>query len=358
MASKVFFTDMTTNPNMNLLQKLELLLKKVQLENIVKEGDFVAIKLHFGEYGNLAFVRPQYVRVIVDYIKRCGGKPFLTDANTLYVGHRSNAVDHIVNAILNGFTYEVVGAPVIVADGLKGTDEVEIEVNGNYVKKAKIGSAIAMADVVVAVTHFKGHEQTGFGGTIKNVGMGSASRRGKLEQHSESKPYVEEEKCVGCGTCVRYCPSGAVRIVEKKARIDYDVCIGCGQCIVVCSYGAMSPRWDSSAEILSKKMVEYTKAVLKDKRAVFVSFIMNVSPDCDCWNMNKPPVAPDIGIAASTDPVALDQACIDLVLKHSHGDPFKSVHPNTDWTVLLAYAEEIGLGTRNYELIEVACNLP
>lgn len=356
MPAKVYFTDMTTNPNMNMLQKLELLLKKVELEKIIEKGKFVAVKLHFGEYGNLAFIRPQYVKVIVDQIKKLGGKPFLTDANTLYTGHRSNAVDHLINAYLNGFTYEVTGAPVIIADGLRGSDEVKVRIDGKYVKEAKIGAAIALSDVIVAVTHFKGHEATGFGGTIKNVGMGSASRAGKMEQHSDSKPYVVEEKCVACGTCAKFCPVGAIT-VTKVARIDYDKCIGCGQCIAMCSYGAMSPKWDSSTDSLSKKMAEYAKAVLKDKKAVFISFIMNISPDCDCWNMNKPPVAPDIGIAVSTDPVALDQACIDLVLQKTGKDPFLEVHPNVTWKTQLEYAEEIGLGTREYELVKVACNL-
>lgn len=356
MASKVYFTDMSVSPEMGLLKKLELLLKKVELEKIVEPDHLVAIKLHFGEYGNLSFIRPQYVRIVVDYIKRHGGKPFLTDANTLYKGHRSNAVDHLVNAYLNGFTPEVVGAPVIIADGLRGSDEVEIPIDGEYIKEAKVGSAVALADAIVALTHFKGHEQTGFGGALKNLGMGAASRVGKLEQHSDSKPYVQEENCVACRMCERHCPTGAIT-VDRVARIDYEKCIGCGECIAMCIYGAMSPKWDSSAELLSRKIAEYTLATLKGKKAAFVSFLTHISPDCDCWHINKPPVVSDIGIAASTDPVALDQACIDLVLKRAGKDPFLEVHPTVDWRIQLEHAERIGLGNRSYELVEVACNL-
>ncbi|WP_228369028.1 MULTISPECIES: DUF362 domain-containing protein [Pseudothermotoga] len=352
----VYFTDMSTNGNVNLLKKVELLLEKIGLEKIIIRDKFVAVKLHFGEYGNLAFIRPQYIKVIVDQVKKFGGKPFLTDSNTLYRGHRSNAVDHLLNAYLNGFSYEVVGAPIVIADGLRGSDEMRIRIDKTYVKEAKIGSAIALADVLIAVTHFKGHEQTGFGGVLKNVGMGSASRAGKLEQHSESKPVVASEKCVACRMCERNCPVNAIT-VSKFAAINYDVCIGCGQCIAMCNYGAMVPKWDSSSEILSKKMAEYTYAVLKDKKSVFISFIMDISPDCDCWHTNRPPIAPDIGIAASTDPVALDQACIDLVVQSTGGDPFLKVHPKVTWKTQLEYAENLGLGSRQYELVKVACNL-
>ncbi|RKX45903.1 MAG: 4Fe-4S ferredoxin [Thermotogae bacterium] len=356
MLSKVYFTDMSTSPEMGLLKKLELLLKKVGLEKVIEPDHLVAVKLHFGEYGNLSHIRPQYARVVVDYIKRFKGKPFLTDANTLYKGHRSNAVDHILNAYLNGFTPEVVGAPVIIADGLRGSDEVEIKIDGEYVKEAKVGAAVALADTLVVLTHFKGHEQTGFGGALKNVGMGAASRIGKLEQHSDSKPYVREENCVACRMCEKHCPENAI-IVEKVAKIDYEKCVGCGECIAMCIYGAMSPKWSSSAEILSKKIAEYALAAVKGKKAIFISFLTQISPDCDCWHINKPPVVSDIGFAASSDPVALDQACIDLVLQKAGKDPFLEVHPSVNWKIQLEHAERIGLGSRAYDLVKVACDL-
>ncbi|HEU24221.1 MAG: 4Fe-4S ferredoxin [Mesoaciditoga sp.] len=360
--SVVYFTDMTTTPGMGLLDKLRILIDKAGISKIIKKDDLVAVKIHFGEYGNMAYIRPNYTRVVADRIKALGGKPFLTDANTLYKGSRTNAVDHLWTATVNGFAQEVTGMPVIIADGLRGNDETEIPVDGEYVKNAKIGSAIALADVIIALTHFKGHEQTGFGGTLKNLGMGSASRAGKLEQHSTSKPIVNVDNCTACGMCERYCPTGAVKVVKfengkRYAVIDYDTCIGCGQCVAMCNYGAMVPQWNASSELLSMKIAEYTKAVLKDKKGLFVSFITNVSPDCDCWSINRPPVAPDIGIAASTDPVALDQACIDLVIKNVGKDPFKEVHPDVSWEAQLEHAEKIGLGSRKYELQTVGIAL-
>ena len=361
MKSKVFYTSMRATPEMNLLKKLEILLEKVGISEIINPGELVAIKLHFGEPGNLAFIRPQYVRVVVDKVKSLGGKPFLTDTNTLYHGKRSNAVDHIESALLNGFSYTTVGAPIVIADGLRGNEEVEVEVNLKHIKKAKIGSAIVYADALIALTHFKGHVSTGFGGTLKNVGMGCASRSGKLEQHSTSKPYVDEKRCVACGVCEKNCPVGAIK-VEKHAVIDYDVCIGCGECVAVCIYGGMNPRWDESSDILSEKIAEYAYAVMKIKKdkCIFVSFIIDVSPDCDCASWNDLPIVPNLGILASKDPVALDQACVDLVNKapvlidpKAQGDPFKFVHPNVDWRKQLEHGEEIGLGSREYELVKI-----
>ena len=348
----VYLTDVMTSPGRGLLDKLRVLLDHVGLGEIAVTGDFVAIKIHFGEHGNLAFIRSNYVRVVVDELLKLGANPFVTDANTLYKGSRSNAIDHLRTATLNGFTPEVVGAPVIIADGLRGTDEVDVAVNGDYVKRAKIGSAIALANALVVMTHFKGHEQTGFGGALKNIGMSSAARAGKLEQHSTSKPQVVADNCVACRMCERNCPAGAIT-VNGHAVIDYDLCVGCGQCVAMCNYGAMVPQWDASADLLSRRIAEYAKAAINGKPAVFVSFITQVSPDCDCWSINRPPVAPDIGIAASTDPVALDQACIDLVIEATGEDPFKKAHPEVSWNEQLAHAERIGLGSRRYELEKI-----
>lgn len=350
----VFFTDMETTPQMGLLSKVEALVKRAGLEDVIEAGKLVAIKLHFGEYGNLAYIRPNYLKAIADQIKELGGVPFLTDANTLYKGSRANAVDHMKTASLNGFTMESVGAPVVIADGLRGSDEIDVEIAGEYIKKAKIASAIALADALVVVSHFKGHEQTGFGGALKNIGMGSASRAGKMEQHSESKPVVREANCVACGMCERNCPTGAIT-VQRVARIDYDLCIGCGQCIAMCNYGAMSAGPGGTPESLSKKIAEYALAASKGKKALYISFINNVSPDCDCWHINRPPVVEDIGIVASRDPVALDKACIDLVIKRLGYDPFEKAHPGITWHHQLEHAESIGLGKTTYRLQKVAC---
>ncbi len=370
--SKVFFTDLRTTPKMNLLDKLEKLLERTGIKNIDFKDKLTAIKIHFGEPGNLAYIRPNYASKLVHIVKKLGGKPFLTDANTLYSGRRSNCVDHLESAYENGFNPLATGCHVIIADGLKGVDYREIKIDQELCKTAKIGSAIAESDILISMTHFKGHEMTGFGGTLKNLGMGCASVGGKLEQHSTSKPNIKTEKCISCGQCLKNCAHDAIVWDEnKKAKIVTDNCVGCGQCIVVCPAGAVRVLWEAASELLNKKIAEYTYAAIKGKQCLHISFIMNVSPDCDCWNSNDVPLVPDIGIAASFDPVALDMACVDLVngapiiygskltdSHHEHGeligeDKFSYVHPNTDWRIGLKHAEKIGVGSMEYELIKI-----
>jgi uncharacterized Fe-S center protein len=352
-----------------MYDKLEKLLKKAGIGELDVKDKLVAIKIHFGEPGNLAYIRPNYAARIVKKIKELGGKPFLTDCNTLYYGRRSNAIDHLEAAMENGFNRIAVGCDVIIADGLTGTDMTEIPIDQKHVKTAKIGTVIADADAIISVNHFKGHEQTGFGGAIKNIGMGCGSRKGKMEMHSASKPEIKEENCVACGICIRNCPEKAITYNQRhKAQINYDMCIGCGQCVASCHYSAARANYDQSAEILNEKMAEYALAVLKNKPHFHINFILNVSPDCDCFDVNDQALVPDIGIAASYDPVALDRACVDLVnqapaiadsrlndhTKYSSGqDKFVHVHPDVHWKECLIHAEEIKLGTQKYELIEV-----
>jgi uncharacterized protein len=365
--SKVIFTDMRTKPGMGILDKLEKVVKKAGIENIDFKNKFTAIKIHLGEPGNLAYIRPNYAAVIVRIIKELGGMPFLTDANTLYTGRRSNAIDHLQAAMENGFNSIATGCNVIIADGLKGTDYREIEINQKYCKTAKIGTAIADADIIISLNHFKGHEMTGFGGAIKNIGMGSGSRGGKLEMHSASKPIIKKKNCVSCGQCIKSCSQNAIKYDDnKKADIDFDLCIGCGQCVAVCRFDAATVKWDEAADTANEKISEYAYAVINGKPAFHINFIMNVSPNCDCWGTNDLPIVPDLGIAASFDPIALDKACVDMVNaaqavkgsiledKHYHeGDKFCHIHSNTDWKTGLKHGEEIGLGTMEYELITV-----
>lgn len=366
--SKVYFTDMRTKPGNSLLNKLEKLVKTAGMGNIDFKNQFAAIKIHFGEPGNLAYIRPNYAATMVRIIKELGGMPFLTDANTLYSGRRANAIDHLQAAQENGFNPLACGCNVIIADGLKGTDYREIEINLDRCKTAKIGTAIADADIIISMNHFKGHEMTGFGGALKNLGMGSGSRGGKLEMHSASQPKIVKEKCVGCGQCVRNCAHSALSFDEdKKAEINYERCVGCGQCVAVCQFGAAQVIWDEGGDTANEKIAEYAYAVVKDKPSFHVSFIMNVSPDCDCWSVNDMPIVPDIGMAASFDPVALDRACVDLVNKapvnhgsvieekhyHEGHDKFSHVHSNTNWESALKHGEKIGLGTQEYELINI-----
>ncbi|MDR1746199.1 MAG: DUF362 domain-containing protein [Tannerella sp.] len=370
-SSKVYFTNLRTSPSSSLPVKMERLVKRAGIERIDFKGQFVAVKMHFGEPGNMAYLRPNYVAKMVTLLNGLGAKPFLTDSNTLYSGGRSNAVDHLASAVANGFNPLSANCNVIVADGVKGTDCREVVIDGEFCKAPKIGAAIVDADIVVSMTHFKGHEQSGFGGVLKNLGMGAASVAGKLELHSSSQPKIDKEECTGCGICVKYCAHDAIHLGDdKKAFIEYDKCVGCGQCVALCQYeGAVLDKWDTS-ERLNCKIAEYAKAVLLGKPHFHVSFIMDVSPECDCWNHNDAAIIPNLGIAASFDPVALDQACADLVTqapvlsgsrlaeKHPHEhlegqDKFRLVHPNTNWAAGLDHAAKIGLGTRKYELVTV-----
>ena len=373
--SKVYFTTFKATGNENLLQKLHRLMKTAGFENIDFKDKYAAIKIHFGEYGNLAFLRPNYARVVADYVKELGGKPFLTDCNTLYVGSRKNALDHLETAYVNGFSPYQTGCHVLIADGLKGTDETLVPVNGEYVKEAKIGSAIMDADVFISLTHFKGHEMAGFGGTIKNIGMGCGSRAGKMEQHCEGKPSVATESCVGCGACSRICAHGAPIITDHKAKIDHDKCVGCGRCIGACNFDAIEFENWAATKDLNCRMAEYTKAVVDGRPNFHISLVVDVSPNCDCHAENDIPIIPNIGMLASFDPVALDQACADLCNKmpamsgslldeneknlpeevHAHcgHDHFKMTHPDTEWESCLDHAQKMGLGTRTYKLVQI-----
>ena len=370
--SKVFFTDFHATPSETLPQKLYRLMKRAGFEEIDFTNRYAAIKIHFGELGNLAHLRPQYAKVVVDYIRELGGNCFLTDCNTLYVGSRKNALDHMDTAYLNGFSPLQTGCHVIIADGLTGTNETLVPIGLPLVKEAKIGQAIMDADIVISLSHFKGHEEAGFGGALKNLGMGSGSRSGKMEQHWEGKPIVETERCIGCGSCVRICAHGGPVIEKKKAHIDHDKCVGCGRCLAVCTRDAIEPSVANSAAILSCKIAEYAYAVVKDRPSFHISLICNVSPFCDCHAENDVPIIPDVGMLASSDPVALDQACVDLcnkmpVIEDSRldrhikefwdKDPnheyFHLNHPDAEWEAGLVHAEEIGLGTRQYELVRI-----
>lgn len=365
--SKVYYTNFRTTFNENLLQKLRRLLFAAGIDTIDFENKYAAIKIHFGELGNLAFLRPNYAKVVADVVKELGGKVFLTDCNTLYVGSRKNALDHLDTAYENGYSPFSTGCHVIIADGLKGTDEALVSVEGGeYVKDAKIGQAIMDADIFISLNHFKGHEATGFGGALKNVGMGCGSRAGKMEMHSEGKAEVTQEVCIGCGACVKNCAHGAIKITEKKAFIDPKKCVGCGRCIGVCPVDATHSGKDDSNDALNKKIAEYSYAVLKGRPHFHISLVLDVSPYCDCHAENDVPIVPDVGMFASFDPVALDMACADAVnrqpviegsilseMEHHHHDHFTNTHPSTNWKVALEHAQKLKIGTTEYELIQV-----
>jgi len=368
MKNNVYFIDLRATAKENLVAKLARLLDTAGLSETIKERDLVAVKLHFGEQGNTAFIRPIFIRKIVESIKQIGGVPFLTDANTLYAGTRSDSPHHLLTAIQNGFAYAVVGAPIVIADGLRGKSETAVTVNQKNFKKVYIGSDIMEADVLISVAHFKGHELSGFGGAIKNVGMGCASRRGKLAQHSTVSPKVIKKKCIGCGDCMDHCSQNALSLKKEKAVLDSKKCIGCGECIIICPNDAIQIQWNQAIPVFLENMVEYTMGVLKNKagKTLFVNFITDISPACDCYGYNDAPIVRDIGIVASTDPIAIDQASVDLVNQEQAipesclntnmekgEDKFRGIYPKVDWTIQLDYAQSLGLGSRSYELRKI-----
>ena len=345
--SKVYFTDFRTVIGVSLTEKLQKLIKKAGIESMDMDRKFVAIKMHFGELGNLAFLRPNYAKAVADVVKDCGGRPFLTDCNTLYPGSRKHALEHLDCANLNGFNTVTTGCQIIIGDGLRGTDDIIVPVpNGEYIKEAYIGRAIMDADVFISLTHFKGHEEAGFGGAIKNIGMGCGSRAGKMQQHNDGKPHVREKRCRACGRCAKECGSDAISIVDKKAWIDPDKCVGCGRCIGACAFDAIKNINGNAPQLLGRKMAEYASAVVSGRPHFHISLITDVSPNCDCHGENDAPILPDIGMLASFDPVALDQACVDLCQKaepirnsrlgdntadehfYDHGDVWHNSNPN------------------------------
>ena len=374
-ASKVYFTDFHTQAyGDSLPTKLKKLIKKAGIQDLDLEGKFVAIKLHFGELGNISYLRPNYARAVVDVVKELGGKPFLTDCNTMYPGSRKNALEHLECAWQNGFTPLTVGCPILIGDGLKGTDDVEIPVEGGeYVEKAKIGRAILDADVFISLTHFKGHEMTGFGGAIKNIGMGCGSRAGKKEQHASGKPKINSDACRGCTRCQKECANSGLVFDEqtRKMYVDEVHCVGWGRWLGACDFDAIYLTNDNAQAALNCRMAEYTKAVVSGRPQFHISLIVDVSPNCDCHAENDVPILPNIGMFVSTDPLALDQACVDACMAakpmpgsqlarhladpsfHDHHDHFTNSTPESEWRSCLAHAEKIGLGSRSYDLIEM-----
>ena len=373
--AKVYFTDFRTPYGGDTMPgKLKKLIRKAGIAQLNLEGQFVANKIHFGELGNVSYLRPNYARAVVDVVKELGGKPFLTDCNTLYPGSRKNALEHLYCAWENGFTPLTVGCPILIGDGLKGTDDIEVPVRGGeYVKNAKIGRAVMDADVIISMTHFKGHEATGFGGALKNLGMGCGSRAGKKEQHNNGKAYVQQEICRGCRRCMRECANnGLVFDPEtRKMHVDKEHCVGCGRCVGACNFDAIDFEDPNSNQMLNYRIAEYAKAVVDGRPQFHISLVMDISPNCDCHGENDAPILPDVGMFASFDPLALDQACVDACMKCEplpnsqlgehmrdphfvdHHDHFTNSTPESEWQSCLSHAEKIGLGTRDYELIRL-----
>jgi uncharacterized Fe-S center protein len=366
--SDVYFVDMRSTVDSGILERMKAAIKKAGLLRAVAEGDFVAVKMHFGEKGSTAYLRQPYVRTVIEEIKGRGAVPFLTDTNTLYVGSRSDSVSHLMTAQENGFSYGSMGVPVIIADGLKGGNHQDVEIKGVHFSRVKIASDIAKADAMIALTHVKGHELTGFGGALKNIGMGCGSRAGKLAMHSDVRPTVGD-RCIGCKKCVSWCPVGAISVESKRASIDKAVCIGCAECIVVCPSRAVKIEWNWLGSRVQEKMAEYAAGTVATKKAGkvgYLNFIMDVSPQCDCYPFSDAPIVPDVGILISLDPVAIDMASVDLINKQpaiantavgsrrrGARDLLRALYPDVEWRDQIKHAEKLGLGTMRYRLVKV-----
>ncbi|MGA1821791.1 MAG: DUF362 domain-containing protein [Thermoplasmatota archaeon] len=368
MASEVYFADLKArNTGSNKASKIGKLFDRAGFSDLIKKDDLTAVKIHFGEMGGDAFINPIFVRPVVDRIKESGGRPFLTDTNTLYKGSRHNSVDHIETAVLHGFDYAVVGAPIIIADGLTGKNLVNVKMAGKHFGSLRIAGDIHRADSMIVMSHFKGHEMAGFGGAIKNLAMGCATAYGKMDQHS-ARPKVAAARCIGCGECLDICPVDAPHIEGGKSFIVREKCIGCGECMTVCPADAIGLDWESEIDPFMERMVEYAYGAVDGKRdrCGYINFLLKISPDCDCFSWSDHPIVPDIGILASRDPVAIDRASYDLVnssqgfldtkLKKNHEpgkDKFKGMREKTNGYLQITYAEELGMGSSDYDLVRI-----
>ena len=354
MKSRVYFIPVSASDDSeSLKRKVKTLLQKSGALDVIARGDKVTAKIHFGEEGNTGFVDPKLAGVICREAKARGGTVYLSDANVLYRGRRKDSVEHLKLALEHGFTKDVTGVDIIIQDDTKIEETAEITIDQKYIKKAKVGRIFVECDSLIAITHFKGHILTGFGGAIKNVGMGCATRQGKLAQHNDLAPTVHIENCVACGACVAVCPAGALTLNDKIA-LDPKKCIGCANCVGACPAFALFIDFKAGTAV-QEKMAEYAYAILrgKKKKAAFINFATKINKECDCWGQENPRIAPDVGILASSDPVAIDKASYDIVEKACKKDIFKSAHPDKDGNIQLLYSEKIGLGSRKYDLIEV-----
>jgi uncharacterized Fe-S center protein len=366
VGSDVYFAGLRArDPGQSTVAKIQKLFDAAGLGACIEPGAPSAIKIHFGEEGNDSYINPVFARQVVEKVREYGGKPFLTDSNTLYRGSRANAVDHITTAIRNGFSFATVGAPLIIADGLHGKFYREIQVDKKHFNRVLISGVIAEVNSLFVLTHFKGHEVAGFGGAIKNLAMGCAPPAGKQEQHT-AHPMNVEGRCIGCGKCMLVCPSEAVSLEDGKGTIHRERCIGCFECMTICPENAIDIDWETEVPKFTERIVEYAFGAVKGKKAGYISFLTRITPDCDCVPWSDASVVPDIGILASTDPVAIDAASYDLVNRqlglhdsflnsnYREGeDKFKGMRHLTDGYLQVRYAEKIGLGSAVYQLREI-----
>lgn len=325
----------------------------------IKKGDITGIKVHFGEAGNTEFLPPHYIKPVVGVVKDSGAYPVLFDTNTLYRGMRSNTYNHLILAERHGFNLESVGAPAVIADGLKGKNYIEVPIKGKHFQTVRLGGEIKQMDSIIVISHVKGHSSTGFGGAVKNISMGFAARSGKQQMHSDVKPTVDVEKCTACGICLEWCPVSAIAIVIDldAARIDHNICNGCGECRITCPEGAIDISWETSAVMLQEKMAEYALGSMTLKRGLigFINFAVNITPDCDCWEWSDERIVRDIGVFASKDPISVDVVSCDRINEQWKEEKkgrnvWRELYPEIDWTIQLRYGQEIGVGEMKYKV--------
>ncbi|MGZ4852495.1 MAG: DUF362 domain-containing protein [Halobacteriota archaeon] len=368
MASAVYFARLKAGGRgESIIARVQQLFDAARFDRIVASDAPTAIKIHFGERGNDSYIHPVFVRQVADKIKACGGKPFITDTNTLYTGARHNAVDHVNTAIEHGFDYAVVGAPLVIADGLTGDYYRDVHIGKKHFESVKIAGGILSAPSMIVMSHFTGHAQSGFGGAIKNLGMGCAPPAGKMDQHKGMLPTVDEERCVACGVCIEACPHGARTLEDGVSRVNRDLCSACGQCMIVCTTSSIGFDLERDQRVFIEMLTEYALGARIDKHAIgYFNFLLQTTPDCDCVPWSDAPIVPDVGILASVDPVAIDAASLDLINQQQGlsgtrltsnfapgEDKFKGIWGKTEGALQLAYGEEIGLGTRSYDLVEL-----
>ena len=366
--SRVFFWDFGAARSASHETKLRALLKSARVGAHLRSKDLAAIKTHFGEEGNTSFISPLWIGPILGFLRKCGVRPFLTDTTTLYGGSRGNGVSHALLAREHGFDAVLLQAPVLIADGIRGTNEVEVSGPGRHFRSCYLAGEIAEADAMLTCNHFTGHHLGGFAGALKNLAMGCASRRGKMQQHCTTGPVLRADKCRGCGECEAACPAAALLLQEDGTpRLIPERCTGCAKCLAACPEAALRPNWDCGGRDFLERMGEYAAAAHSLFRApvLHINFLLNITPGCDCEGHAAAPLCPDIGVAASYDPVALDRASLDLINraqwtlpaseegKAAHHGPLERLHSGTEGEYLLSCAESLGIGSRAYTLSRV-----
>jgi uncharacterized protein len=358
MSHEVFFVPAQFDESAEVWSaKIRALYMRAGLGRAVAANDLVAIKTHFGERGNKQHLLPRHIRPLVDCVKAESGKPFLAETSTLYVGARSNAVDHVLLAHEHGFTIEAMGAPVIMLDGLIGAADAEVAVKGVVGRKASLAADALRVQSLIVASHVTGHCQAGLGGLTKNVAMGCASRKGKLKQHSHIKPRIAAKACVMCGLCVRWCPARAIAPNKRRSAmvIDTEACIGCGECVATCRQNAVESSFGTGGPELQRKMIEHVAALHHHKagKIAYVNYLIRISKDCDCVGGTSPVRMPDVGVVAGLDPLAVERATLDLIEQHTGKGLCKRYWPDIDPTIIFEHGARVGLGTGDYTLTTI-----